>query len=124
MRGNDRKMKLALMNKDGTEIVLEDLKICSDFKTRLLGLMGIRDLGLEKGLLIEPCNSIHTCFMRFNIDVAFLDRKNKVLHIVYGMKPWKITRIIKAASKVVEAKEGVLRGKITIGDTVVLQENE
>lgn len=64
--------------------------VAEGFFPRLLGLMFRRDLQAGEGLLITCCNAIHTCFMRFPIDVAFLDRDGAVVRIVRNIKPWRL----------------------------------
>ena len=64
--------------------------VAAGFLPRLLGLMFRRDLQSGEGLLITRCNAIHTCFMRFPIDVAFLDRDGAVVRIVRNIKPWRL----------------------------------
>lgn len=74
--------------------------IADTFLKRFLGLMGKTDSGY--GMLITPCNSIHTCFMRYDLDILFLDKENRIVEIVKGIKPWRMTKIIKAAHSVLE----------------------
>lgn len=64
--------------------------VAEGFFPRLQGLMFRRDLLAGEGLLITRCNAIHTCFMRFPIDVAFLDRDGAVVRIVRNVKPWRL----------------------------------
>jgi len=52
--------------------------------------MGRRELPAGNGLLIDPCSSIHMFFMRFPIDVVFLDRDGTVVKIVHAIKPWRV----------------------------------
>lgn len=52
--------------------------------------MGRRELPQGSGLLITPCSSIHMFFMRFPIDVVFLDRDNAVVRVVPSIKPWRM----------------------------------
>lgn len=40
------------------------------------------------GLLLAPCNSVHMCFMRFAIDVIYIDKEYKILKVVKNLKPW------------------------------------
>jgi uncharacterized protein len=56
---------------------------------RLRGLLGRPGLEPGHGLLIRPGWSVHTAFMRFPIDVVFLDRQLVVLRIVPGLEPWR-----------------------------------
>lgn len=66
-----------------------NIKICKTFKTRLLGLM-FQKKAIDFGLCFPHCNSIHTFFMRQNIDVIMTDKNNKILYIYKNLKPWKI----------------------------------
>ena len=70
------------------------------FKSRLLGLMG-RKNGVY-GLLIVPCNSIHTFFMRYTLDAVYLDADNSIVAIKRFIKPFKITLPVHGAVKVLE----------------------
>jgi uncharacterized protein len=58
--------------------------------SRSRGLLGRDHLAPDRGLLIRPCSSIHTFFMRFPIDVVFLDRDAVVRRIVARMGPWRL----------------------------------
>jgi len=75
---------------------------------RLRGLLGRRELPEGEALRIEPCNSIHTFFMKFSIDAVFLGRDGTVLRALRGLRPWRATRIYPAAAMVVELPEGTL----------------
>jgi uncharacterized membrane protein (UPF0127 family) len=54
------------------------------------GLLGRRELPRGEGVLLRPATSVHTWFMRFPIDVVFLDRELQVQKIVTGLGPWRI----------------------------------
>jgi uncharacterized membrane protein (UPF0127 family) len=53
------------------------------------GLLGRDGLAQGEGLLIKPCGSVHTFFMRFPIDVVFLDRELSVLAVRPEVRPWR-----------------------------------
>jgi uncharacterized protein len=57
---------------------------------RMRGLLGRRDLPRGEGVLLRPAASVHTWFMRFPIDVVFLDRDLCVLKVVPDLAPWRI----------------------------------
>lgn len=59
-------------------------------QTRMVGLLGRASLAPGDGLVLEPCAMIHTCFMRFPIDVLFLDRGGKVVRAVDTLKPFRL----------------------------------
>ncbi len=92
--------------------------LANTFIERSLGLMG--KFELPKGLdflLIKPCNSIHTFFMRFPIDVIFVSKKNKIVQIKKNIVPWRITPIYFRANYVLEFKAGTITN-ININDEV------
>lgn len=54
------------------------------------GLLGRAALAPHEGILIRPCGSIHTFFMRFALDAVFLARDGTILKIVPELKPWRM----------------------------------
>ena len=78
------------------------------FLRRGMGLMFRRELPAGHGLAITPCNSIHMFFMRFPLDVAFLDREGSVVRAYHGIRPWRATRIVRGAKTAVELPAGSL----------------
>jgi len=74
--------------------------------SRMLGLMGQKALPAHEGLLILPCSSVHTHFMRFGLDVVYLDRDDRVVKVVRGLKPWRFSLGGKGAQKVLELTAG------------------
>jgi uncharacterized membrane protein (UPF0127 family) len=75
---------------------------------RLRGLLGRPSLPEGAALVIEPCTSIHTFFMRFPIDAAFLSRELRVIRAIPGLKPWRATRLYPRAAMVFELPGGTL----------------
>jgi uncharacterized membrane protein (UPF0127 family) len=58
--------------------------------TRMVGLLGRKGLGPGEGMLISRTGSVHTLFMRFAIDVVFLDRTRTIVKIVPSLRPWRV----------------------------------
>jgi uncharacterized membrane protein (UPF0127 family) len=83
------------------------------FSTRFKGLLGRSGLEEGGGLHIEPCNSIHMFFMKFAIDVAFLDAELRVVKAVHAIKPWRATRVYSQAVSALELPAGVLAATAT-----------
>src|SRR5436305_8511011 len=69
------------------------------FIRRGIGLIGRKGLPESGGLIIEPCSSVVSFFMRFPIDVVFLDESGKVRHVVEHMVPWRTSRIVRGARR-------------------------
>lgn len=65
-----------------------EILIADSFLTRLEGLMFRKKIPQTTGLLLIPCNSVHMCFMRFAIDVIYIDKDYKILKVVKNLKPW------------------------------------
>ena len=78
------------------------------FGARFKGLLGRAGLEPGGGLHIEPCNSIHMFFMKFAIDVLFLDDELQVVRAIRGIKPWRMTRVYAKAESVLELPVGVI----------------
>lgn len=84
---------------DNTEY--RDVYVAETFWNRFKGLMFVPK---EKSfnLLIKNCNSIHTCFMRFNIDVYCLDKDFKVVKIYRNIKPFRFIFPVKGTCRILE----------------------
>lgn len=69
----------------------------------------LNHLGLEwgHGLWIVPCESIHTFFMKFAIDVVYIDRKHRVRKVVRALVPWRASLCVTAHS-VIELPVGAI----------------
>ncbi len=79
---------------------------------RRTGLLRHRGLPAGSGLWINPCEAIHTFGMNFPIDVAFLDRRHRVVKIRQGLGPRRICVCWRAAS-VLELPAGTIAGSRT-----------
>jgi len=86
--------------------------------TRKKGLLGRDGLLPGEGLWIAPCESVHTFFMRFPIDLIYLDRKLKVRKVRHGVGAWRVSACFSAKS-VLELPAGTaLETRTERGDTV------
>ncbi len=73
------------------------------------------------GLWIEPCNSIHMFFMKFAIDVLFLDSGGRVKRVLLALKPWRVSPIVFGARTVVELPAGTLADRALVGRQLRLE---
>ena len=74
-----------VFNKSGKKFRVQ---MADSFHTRLKGLMGQDSMPAGSGFLLEHCDAIHCCFMKFAIDAIYLDENKKVIGIE-TVKPWK-----------------------------------
>jgi hypothetical protein len=87
--------------------VLAHLDVADTLWTRTRGLLGRDSLGPDQGLWIKPCNSVHTFFMKFPIDLIFLDRELKVRRLYEAVPPNRVVLPMLAHS-VIELPAGFL----------------
>lgn len=91
----------------------------SNTVSRGFGLMLHRDLPEGGGLIIEPCNSVVSFFMRFPIDVLFVDRTGAVVRMIHAMPPWRGSPIVRDSAVVVELPAGTLaRTETRVGHSI------
>jgi uncharacterized membrane protein (UPF0127 family) len=108
---------LTLRREDG-RVVAESVTVADSTGRRLRGLLGKRDLPSGHGVLLRPAWSIHTAFMRFPIDVVFLDADQIVIKIVPNLQAFK-TASCRGAREVVELRAGECeRRGLALGDRV------
>jgi uncharacterized protein len=96
--------EVALANDDGT-VVCERCLLAETPFARMRGLLGRSGLSSGEGLLLRPAGSVHTAFMRFTIDVVFLDRDSRVLKVAAELAPWR-TAGCRGARAVLELSAG------------------
>jgi uncharacterized membrane protein (UPF0127 family) len=108
---------LTLRREDG-RVVCESVGVADSTLRRLRGLLGRRGLRDGEGIVLRPAWSIHTAFMRFPIDVVFLDHDQVVLRIERALRPFR-TASCRGAREIVElgADECTRRG-LEAGDRV------
>jgi uncharacterized protein len=108
-----------LVNRRNGAVLAERVERATRVWERMRGLLGRRELPGGDALAIEPCTSIHTFFMGFSIDAAFLDRNGKVIRAFSDLRPFRATRIFPSAAQVVELPAGTLaRTDTRAGDQV------
>lgn len=93
--------------------------VADTFWRRLVGLLDRNSVGKGEALILKPSNAIHTLFMRFSIDVLFLDKNNKVIGLLSSFRPFRFSPVYFGASLTVELPENTLKPTQTqLGDTI------
>ena len=96
---------LTLQREDGT-IICERCKVSDRAPRRVRGLLGRKQLDPDEGMLLRPAWSVHTAFLRFPIDVLFVNGEQVVIRRIAHMKPWRTATCL-GAREVVELAAGV-----------------
>jgi uncharacterized membrane protein (UPF0127 family) len=91
------------------------------------GLLGLDGLDPDSGMLFEtgrftPFMWMHMFFMRFAIDIVFLDRRDRVIKINRSLKPWRVSSMAFGARRALELSSGAAdRSETRVGDTITFE---
>lgn len=88
------------------------------------GLLGRSGLEPGSGMLIDAAPSVLTFFMRFPIDVVFLDRDRTVVRVVHALKPWRVAGARRAVAALELPAGTAAEARLEEGDVLVLEEHE
>jgi len=103
-------------------ILVPRVAVAVGFFARGLGWMGRSAPGPNHGLLIPHCRSVHTCFMRFDLDLLFLSDSRRVVRMLRQVRPWRFAFGGPHAHSVLEIQAGWLPPEaLQIGDCVRLE---
>ena len=108
----------ALTNNRNDRVLATTLLTAFDSASRRKGLLKHDFLPEGSALIIAPSNAIHTFFMRFAIDVAFVSRDGRVLKVRPNVPPWRMAAALRGFA-VIEMPVGALaRADIQSGDAL------
>ena len=103
------------------EVLARRGRLADSVKTRSVGLLGSSGLDPDEALIIRPCWSIHTFFMRFRIDVLFVDKHGKLRKIVHSMPAWRMACAWGARDTIEMAPGALKRFDLQVGDPIELR---
>lgn len=116
---------LAVKNITRGGMLVEHVQVARTYWERLIGLMGRKTMARDEGLIINPCSSVHTHWMRFPIDVVYVNQEDVVVGIDQNLLPWRLGRFYKGARYVIELNGGVAAAAgLQVGDSLRLVEAE
>ncbi len=109
-----------LMNARTGEVIARAIELADTRRRRRKGLLGRTSMEASSALVLLPCFSIHTAFMRFPIDAIFVDKDGLVVRIARHLGPWRAAAAWRAHS-VIELPGGSLKdGDVAVGDRLYL----
>ncbi|MBF7082494.1 DUF192 domain-containing protein [Desulfallas sp. Bu1-1] len=107
---------MVLINESRRTVIAHNVYRAETFLKRLRGLLGRDRRAFPAGaaLLILPCKQVHTFFMRFPIDVLFIDDQYRVLKTIEFLHPYRVSPFVKQARAVIELPPGTIAATGTL----------
>lgn len=100
--------RLQVLNLTRGTLLANLLEVADTGHKRNKGLLGRRSLARGEGLWIVPCESVHTFFMKFPIDLVYIDSKHRIKKLVRNVPPWRLSACLSAHS-IVELPAGTIQ---------------
>ncbi len=129
MKGVEAKKpgELRAVNQTRATVLCEHLEEAGGMTGKSRGLLGRDGLDAQAGMLfeagrLEPFMCMHMLFMRFAIDIVFLNRQGTVVRINHNLRPWRISSIVWGARRALELSAGAAaRSGTQIGDEIIFE---
>jgi len=125
--GVKRSANLRAVNQTRATVLCEHLEEAGGMTGKSRGLLGRDSLAAQAGMLfeagrLEPFMCVHMMFMRFAIDVVFLNRQGRAIRIDRDLRPWRISSIVWGACKALELAAGAAaRSQTELGDQIIFE---
>jgi uncharacterized membrane protein (UPF0127 family) len=100
-------------------VVADQVELADTMWSRFMGLMFRRELLPGHGLAIRPCNSIHMFFMRFALDVVFVDADGRVVRVLNSIRPWRASSLVRGAKAAIELPAGTAARSVLVPGMVL-----
>ena len=109
-------VRLRVSNLTRNTVLATSMEVANTDSKRRKGLLGRDGLASGSGLWLCPCEAVHTFWMRFPIDLVYLDRQNRIRKLTSDVRPWRLSACLRAHS-VIELPSGTIRATETqLGD--------
>ncbi len=107
---------IALVNARTEQTIASEIEVADTRGTRRRGLLGRDAIDLAAALVLAPCWAVHTAFMRFAIDVIFVNEDGCVVRVASRVAPWRVV-IARQAYAAIELAAGVTESRVVqVGD--------
>jgi uncharacterized membrane protein (UPF0127 family) len=122
-----RPASLRAVNQTRTTVLCEHLEEAGGMTGKSRGLLGREGLDPDAGMLfeagkLEPFMCMHMLFMRFAIDVVFLNRHGTVVRINHNLRPWHLSSVVWGARKALELPaKAAIRSQTQVGDQIIFE---
>jgi uncharacterized protein len=114
-------LKVRVRNETRKTVLAEAAEVADTSSKRRTGLLKHTGLNSGEGLWIVPCESVHTFFMKFPIDLVYLDKRRKVRKVRHAVPAWRLS-ICLTAHSVLELPAGTVERTATaVGDELAVE---
>jgi len=100
---------MKVINISRNSVLADNAQLADTFLKRLIGLLNHKALNKGEALILTPSNCIHSLFMRFTIDIIFLDKAGRVIEALPAFKPFRLSPIYFSSHSVIELPENTLQ---------------
>jgi len=112
------KLKLLIRNQTRQTVLADAADLADTSEKRRTGLLKHTGLAPGEGLWIVPCESVHTFFMKFPIDIIYLDKKLKVKKVRHAVPAWRLSACLSAHSVLELPAGAAAQAKTEVGDVL------
>jgi uncharacterized membrane protein (UPF0127 family) len=117
-------IRLRVSNITRNTVLATRMEVADTSEKRNIGLLGRKGLGSGEGLWIIPCESVHTFFMKFPIDLVYLDRNKEIKKLRDAVPAWRLSACLSAHS-ILELPAGTIRSSQSqLGDILEFSPSE
>jgi uncharacterized protein len=110
--------KIRVRNETRNTVLAANADMADTSASRRTGLLKHERLEPGEGLWIVPCESVHTFFMKFPIDIVYLDRNKRVLKVRNAVPAWRLSACLKAHS-ILELPAGTIESTATAAGDIM-----
>lgn len=116
-------MSYQIVNKENNSLLASSARVAVSFFQRFAGLMLKKEIAYGQALIFYRAASIHTFFMRFAIDILFLDRQMRVVRLVHSLGPWRMVFCRGAYASVEMASGKIKQAGLKVGDRIEIKKD-
>ena len=114
-------MIYTILSQNKEKVVSRKAQVADSFFSRLIGLMFKESIGQDEALIFYNATSIHTFFMRFPIDIVFLDKNKRIIRICRALAPWKMVFCPKAYITIEFPADQASKNTLKMGDFLYIE---
>jgi hypothetical protein len=117
-------LKISVRNRTRQTVLADRADKADTSAARRVGLLHHKSLAPGEGLWIVPCESVHTFFMKFPIDLVYLDKRLRVRKVRHAVPPWRLSACLTAHSVLELPAGSAAETGTAVGDELAIEKLE